>query len=67
MAKSKELKFFTSKTRWRFGPGWYARQSEAAAGAVAVGEASPSYTRYPQHRGVPERVAQVLPDARLVY
>ena len=67
MAKSKELKFFTSKTRWRFGPGWYARQSEAAAGAVAVGEASPSYTRYPQHRGVPERVAQVLPYARLVY
>jgi hypothetical protein len=35
--------------------------------AVAVGEASRSYTRYPQHRGVPERVAQVLPDARLVY
>jgi hypothetical protein len=67
MAQSKELKFFTSRTRWGFGPGWYARQFSDAAGAVAVREASPSYTRYPQHRGVPERVAPVLPDARLVY
>jgi hypothetical protein len=67
MAESKELKFFSSKTRWRLGPGWYARQFEAASGAVAVGEASPSYTRYPLHQGVPERVAQVIPDARLVY
>jgi Sulfotransferase family len=67
MAESKELKFFSSKTRWRLGPGWYARQFEAASGAGAVGEASPSYTRYPLHQGVPERVAQVIPDARLVY
>jgi sulfotransferase family protein len=67
MAQSKELKFFTSRTRWGFGPGWYARQFSDADGAVAIGEASPSYTRYPQHRGVPERIAQVLPDARLVY
>jgi hypothetical protein len=67
MAQSKELKFFSSKSRWRLGQSWYARQFEAAAGAVAVGEASPSYTRYPLHDGVPERVAQVIPDARLVY
>jgi sulfotransferase family protein len=67
MAQSKELKFFTSRTRWGLGPGWYARQFEAAADAVAIGEASPSYTRYPLHRGVPERVARVIPDARLVY
>ena len=67
MAESKELKFFSSKTRWRLGPGWYARQFEAAGDAVAVGEASPSYTRHPLHQGVPERVARVIPDARLVY
>jgi hypothetical protein len=67
MAESKELKFFSSKTRWRLGPGWYARQFEAATDAVAVGEASPSYTRYPQHPGVPERIVQVIPEARLVY
>lgn len=67
MAHSKELKFFASRTRWGFGPGWYAWQCSDADGAVAIGEASPSYTRYPQRRGVPERVAQVLPDARLVY
>jgi hypothetical protein len=45
MAQSKELKFFSSKSRWRLGQSWYARQFEAAANAVAVGEASPSYTR----------------------
>ena len=67
IAHSKELKFFTSRTRWGFGPGWYAWQCSDADGAVAIGEASPSYTRYPQRRGVPERVARVLPDARLVY
>lgn len=67
MAESKELKFFSSRTRWRLGPGWYARQFEDATDAVAVGEASPSYTRYPLHQGVPERVAQVIPDTRLLY
>jgi hypothetical protein len=67
MAQSKELKFFSSKSRRRLGLGWYARQFEAATDAVAVGEASPSYTRYPQQRGVPERVARVIPEARLVY
>jgi Sulfotransferase family len=67
MSDSKELKFFSSRSRWRLGLGWYARQFDAATDAVAVGEASPSYTRYPQLQGVPERVAQVLPEARLVY
>jgi hypothetical protein len=35
---------------------------------VAVrGEASPSYTMYPRRKGVPERIAEVVPDARLIY
>jgi Sulfotransferase family len=66
MADSKELKFFTSRSRWRLGTGWYERQFRGAA-AVAVGEASPSYTRYPLYRGVPARIAQTIPEVRLVY
>lgn len=36
--------------------------------AFAVrGEASPSYTVYPQRRGVPERIKAVVPEAKLIY
>jgi hypothetical protein len=36
--------------------------------AVAVrGEASPSYTMYPRRKGVPERIAEVVPEAKFIY
>lgn len=36
--------------------------------AVAVrGEASTSYSEYPRRRGVPERIARLVPDARFIY
>jgi hypothetical protein len=36
--------------------------------AFAVrGEASPSYTNAPRREGVPERIAELVPDAKLVY
>lgn len=36
--------------------------------AVAVrGEASPSYAVYPQRKGVPERMSDLVPDAKLIY
>jgi hypothetical protein len=44
---------------------WYRARFDARA-PVRV-EASPNYTAYPQHRGVPERMAEVVPDARLLY
>jgi hypothetical protein len=31
------------------------------------GEASPSYTMYPRHSGVPERIREIVPDAKLIY
>ena len=34
---------------------------------VVRGEASTSYSHYPARRGVPERIAQLVPDARFVY
>jgi hypothetical protein len=36
--------------------------------AVAVrGEASPSYTVYPQRKGVPQRIKDLIPSAKLIY
>lgn len=34
---------------------------------VAVGEASTSYTKYPEYQGVPERISRHIPNVRLVY
>lgn len=31
------------------------------------GEASPSYTVYPQRKGVPERIKEIVPRAKLIY
>lgn len=63
----KELDFFVAEANWLRGMDWYRRQFSAARGARARGEASTTYTQYPTHDGVPERIAQVLPGVRLVY
>ena len=76
MSKPKELNFFfrpaeqvrTERTwtagNWQRGLSWYARHF--APGTVVRGESSPGYTS-PSHPGVAERMASVVPDARLVY
>ena len=65
MSKPKELNFFIEERNWRRGADWYARHFDAHA--KVRGEASPNYTAYPQHMGVPERMASLIPDARLIY
>lgn len=65
MSREKELDFFVAERNWRRGVGWYRRHFDAAA--AVRGEASPYYTALPQHHGVPERMARVIPDVRLVY
>lgn len=67
MPRTKELHFFVAEKNLRRGEGWYARQFRGAGNAVAVGEASPDYTKYPLHRGVPQRIAGLVPHVRLVY
>jgi hypothetical protein len=68
MPPYKAPEFFAGEAHWRRGIEWY-RQLFASAGpdAMAIGEASNVYTKYPQYRGVPERIATYIPDARLVY
>jgi hypothetical protein len=65
MSKPKELNFFIEERNWPRGLDWYKAQFDADA--RVRGEASPNYTAFPQHQGVPERMASVVPDAKLIY
>jgi hypothetical protein len=70
MPAKKEPNFFADEDhvgRWDRGLGWYEQLFEGADGAVGVGEASITYTLYPYFKGVPARIAEVLPDVRLIY
>jgi hypothetical protein len=63
----KELDFFAEGANWSRGLDWYRSQFCGAGDALARGEASTLYTKYPQYDGVPERIAGVVPDVRLIY
>ncbi|MEX1264280.1 MAG: sulfotransferase domain-containing protein [Actinomycetota bacterium] len=69
MPDIKEVNFFNPLRNWRRGVEWYEQRfSDAGPGAVAVGEASTSYTKFPWIDGVPARIASVLgSDVRLIY
>jgi hypothetical protein len=64
MSRQKELKFF-NRDDWREQLGWYRRQFPEPA--PVRGESSPTYTMHPWLPGVPERIREVSPDARLIY
>jgi hypothetical protein len=67
MATVKELDFFVASANWNRGVGWYEKQFEAAGDAAVAGEASTAYTKHPIVTGVPERIATVVPDCRMIY
>ncbi len=54
MSREKELNFFVKEKNWPKGIGWY--QSQFRSKAKIQREASPSYTSFPQWKGVPERI-----------
>ncbi len=62
-----EPNFFVAEYNWPRGRGWYESLFDGAGRAAAIGECSPSYTMAPAFRGVAERMAQIVPEARLVY
>ncbi len=65
MSTPKELNYFIAERNWGRGPEWYGRHFDPAA--RVRGESSPNYTAFPQHMGVPERMASVVPEAKLIY
>jgi hypothetical protein len=68
MSPLKEVDFFAQDANWGRGLDWYRRQFDGAGDdVVAIGEASTSYSKYPEYDGVPERIAATLPDVRLIY
>ena len=67
MSVPKEIDFFVKELSWDRGIPWYETHFAQAGAAKVVGEASTSYSKWPVHDGVPERLASVIPDVRLVY
>ena len=65
MSRPKELDFFVEGRAWENGVDWYRAHFDAAA--TARGESSPNYTAYPRLTGVPERMAGLIPDAKLIF
>lgn len=65
MSRPKELDFFVEQHNWRRGREWY--EGHFAADTPIRGESSPSYTNYPEFRGVAERMSRLVPEARLIY
>jgi hypothetical protein len=64
----KAPEFFVAEANWHRGIDWYRRQFPPVGPEVlAVGEASNVYSKYPRFRGVPKRIASLLPDVRLLY
>ena len=65
MSSPKELNFFIRERNWTRGMEWYRAHFDPAS--PVRGESSPNYTTYPHHLGVPERMHEVVPDAKLIY
>ncbi len=65
MSKPKELNFFVEEMNWDLGLDWYASRFDDRA--PVRGESSPHYTNLPRFEGVPERIKEHCPDARLLY
>ena len=63
IAPGKEIHFFDIDQYWALGMPWYARISTSVAEQTAVGEGTPRYMFF--ERSV-ERMAQTLPDAKLI-
>jgi hypothetical protein len=65
MSRPKELDFFIEGRNWSRGVDWYRSRFDPAA--KARGESSPDYTVHPHLPGVPERMAELIPEAKLIF
>ena len=67
MSITKEPNFFSSEKNWSKGVGWYESFFTRRKNEKAVGESSVNYTKYPYYGNVPERIASLVPNMKLIY
>lgn len=65
MSHIHEIDFFVEELNWSRGTAWY--ESHFKESAQIMGERSTSYTKYPMFTGVPARMHNLLPEAKLIY
>lgn len=65
MARDKELNYFVAERNWARGWEWYTSQFDPQA--PLRGETSPNYTKASLYAGVAERIAEALPEVKIVY
>lgn len=65
MSRPKELDYFVAERNWDKGEGWYRDRWQKAT--EIRGESSPNYTAHPYFAGVPERMAALIPEAKLIF
>lgn len=63
----KEPCFFDAAVNWHRGTSWYRDLFAGAKDDQLCFEASTNYTRFPQVPDVPERIHDLVPNAKLVY
>ncbi len=64
----KAPEFFVEESNWHRGIDWYRKQfASTEPEAVAIGEASNAYAKYPRFQGIPQRIAKYIPNVRLIY
>lgn len=64
MSQDKEMRFFTDPDC----RSWIGRYQDYFAGGTRYrGESTPQYTKWPLYPGVADRIAELAPDARLIY
>lgn len=67
MASKRESDFFVARRTYGRGLAWYESLYDGPPGPTIFGESSPNYTKRQIFPGVPERMHQEVPEARLIY
>jgi Sulfotransferase domain len=67
MPAVKEIDYFVEELNWPRGQDWYEGHFAHVPEGSLTGDISPNYSKHPHFGGVPERMARVVPEARLIY
>jgi hypothetical protein len=67
MPRVKEPNYFVEELNWTRGQRWYEEQFANVSAGRLTGDFSTNYSKYPAFDGVPERMARVLREVKLIY